>query len=68
MCTMHSYAAQLMETRGEQYVHVERDENLGINIQFRIHGIFRRGEFNCRFDEMELSIGRSFGLGGQGGM
>jgi hypothetical protein len=32
---MHSYATQLMDTYGEQYILLERDEELGINIRIR---------------------------------
>ena len=32
---MHSYATHLMDTYGEQYILLERDEELGINIRIR---------------------------------
>ena len=32
---IHSYAAHLMDSYGEQYIVVETDEELGINIRFR---------------------------------
>jgi hypothetical protein len=40
---LHLRAAQLMDTYGEQYVLIERDEDLGINMRFRTPGIFRGG-------------------------
>lgn len=33
---MYSYATHLMGTYGEQYVHIERDEQLGIDVRIRI--------------------------------
>ena len=57
---MHSYAAHLMNTYGEQYILVESDDELGINIRYRWLQVWIT--VNCRLDEMELSIGWSFGV------
>ena len=57
---MHSHAAHLMNTYGEQYILVESDDELGINIRYRPSQGWITGNF--RFDEMELSIGWSFGV------